>query len=192
MPDRPVSDRPVSRIADDLIPAWTAAGLVPLPKLEVHRQGLLHPAVSVFLVAGAGGEARTLLQRRAAGKYHSPRLWANACCTHPHWQEEPLDCGRRRLAQELGLTGVELVWRERLTYRADVGGGLIEHEEVDVFVAQSAVEPAMTPDPAEVSELRWVRLDALGAELAAAPGAFAPWLHIYLERSAGRIFDRIV
>ncbi|MBB5221089.1 isopentenyl-diphosphate delta-isomerase [Amaricoccus macauensis] len=181
----------MSRISDDLIPAWTPAGLEPMPKLEVHRRGLLHPAVSVFVIAGTGGDLRTLLQRRAAGKYHSGLLWANACCTHPRWDEPPLDCAHRRLSEELGITGLDLVWRERLTYRAEVGGGLIEHEEVDVFVARCEAEPTLDPDPAEVSDLRWVSLDALGAEIAANPAAFAPWLRIYLERSAGRIFGEL-
>jgi len=176
----------------DLIPAWTAEGLKPLPKLEVHRRGLLHPAVSVFVVAGDGAAARTLLQRRAAGKYHSALLWANACCTHPRWGEPPLACARRRLAEELGLAGLDLAWRERLTYRAEVGRGLVEHEEVDVFLARSAAEPRLAPDPAEVAEVRWIGLAALAAEIAAHPAAFAPWLRIYLDRHAGRIFGPLI
>jgi isopentenyl-diphosphate delta-isomerase len=35
-----------------------------------------------------------------------------------------------------------------------------------------------------------VRLDALGAELAARPEAFTPWLRIYLTEHGGRIFGR--
>lgn len=175
-------------IPQDLIPAWTAGGLAPVPKLEVHRRGLLHPAVSVFIVAGTGADARTLLQRRAAGKYHSPLLWANACCTHPRWGEAAADCARRRLGEELGITGLALDWRERLTYRAEVGAGLVEHEEVDVFLARTATEPAVAPDPAEVTELRWACLETLAAEIAADPASHAPWLRIYLERHAGRIF----
>ena len=68
-----------------LIPAWVDGDLVPLDKLDVHRRGLRHPAVSVFLLDGD----RFLIQRRALGKYHTPGLWANACCTHPLWGEAP-------------------------------------------------------------------------------------------------------
>jgi isopentenyl-diphosphate delta-isomerase len=187
-PDRPAGCSPV---ADDLIPAWTADGLRPMPKLEVHRRGLLHPAVSVFVVAGEGPAARTLLQRRAAGKYHSGLLWANACCTHPRWGEPPADCARRRLAEELGLAGLDLAWRERLTYRAEVGNGLVEHEEVDVFLARTAAEPRLAPDPAEVAEVRWLPVAGLATAVAAEPAAFAPWLRIYLDRHAGRIFGSL-
>ena len=52
-----------------------------LDKLSVHRDGLLHRAFSVFLVDVPG--RRLLLQKRAAGKYHSSGLWANTCCSHP-------------------------------------------------------------------------------------------------------------
>ena len=51
---------------------------------------------------------RTLLQRRAESKYHTPGLWANACCTHPHWGEAAADCAVRRLREELGVTGLVL------------------------------------------------------------------------------------
>jgi hypothetical protein len=44
-----------------------------LPKLEAHRRGLLHRAVSVFVFDRDG---RVLLQRRAAGKYHSAGMWS--------------------------------------------------------------------------------------------------------------------
>ena len=93
----------------DLIPAWLDGNLTPVDKLEVHRRGLRHPAVSVFVMDGS----RTLLQRRALGKYHTPGLWANACCTHPHWGEAALDCAARRLYQELGLTGLCLLYTSR-------------------------------------------------------------------------------
>ena len=75
-----------------MIPAWVDGRLQPVEKLEVHRRGLRHPAVSVFVLEGA----RTLLQRRAMEKYHTPGLWANACCTHPRWGERPLLVVQRR------------------------------------------------------------------------------------------------
>lgn len=64
-------------------------------KLEAHRSGALHRAVSVFVFDDAG---RLLLQRRAAGKYHSAGQWANTCCTHPRPGESNLAATQRRLA----------------------------------------------------------------------------------------------
>ncbi|PZQ52635.1 MAG: isopentenyl-diphosphate Delta-isomerase [Rhodovulum sulfidophilum] len=166
------------------IPAWVGDRLVPLDKLEVHRRGLRHPAVSVFLLDGA----RLLIQRRALGKYHTPGLWANTCCTHPGWGEAPADCAARRLGEELGLAGVALAPRGEVEYRAEVGPGMIEHEHVHLFAGRWAPGLAVRPDPAEVMDWRWITLDALGAEIAAAPERFTPWLRIYLARHSAAIF----
>ena len=149
----------------DTIPAWVGGRLVPVDKLEVHTRGLRHPAVSVFLLDGD----RTLIQRRALGKYHTPGLWANACCTHPAWGEEPAACALRRLREELGLRGRDLRWRDRIEYRAEVGDGLVEHEVVELFTAGADDRTQLSPDPAEVMEVRWVGLDALRGEVAEAP-----------------------
>lgn len=166
------------------IPAWIDGALAPVDKLEAHRRGLRHPAVSVFVMDGA----RTLIQRRALGKYHTPGLWANAVCTHPHWGERPEACARRRLAEELGAIDLALTPRDRVEYRAEVGGGLVEHELVDLFLAEAPAGLALRPDPAEVMDLRWITLPALRAEIAARPEAFTPWLRIYLADHADQIF----
>lgn len=165
-----------------LIPAWIDGTLTPVDKLEVHQRGLRHPAISVFVMDGA----RTLLQCRAGSKYHTPGLWTNACCTHPHWGEEPDVCAARRLDEELGITGLPLAHRAQIEYRADVGGGLTEHELVDVYVAHGRPQPI--PNPEEVSDTRWITLDALRAETEAVPERFTPWLRIYLTQHADRIF----
>lgn len=166
------------------IPAWVDGRLAAVDKLEVHRRGLRHPAVSVFVTDGE----RLLLQRRALGKYHTPGLWTNSCCTHPHWGEAAAACAVRRLREELGITGLDPVHRETVEYRADVGGGLVEHEVVDIFLA--AAGPGLRPAPAaaEVMALRWLRLPALAAEIAARPERFTPWLRIYLDNHAAAIF----
>jgi isopentenyl-diphosphate delta-isomerase len=168
----------------DLIPAWVDGSLAPLDKLEVHRRGLPHKAVSVFVTRGS----TVLIQRRALDKYHTPGLWANTCCTHPHWNEPAAACARRRLAEELGVAGLDLVWRDRLEYRADVGEEMIEHEVVDIFAAEAPADLRVAPDPGEVMETAWIDLADLAADVAARPEAFTPWLRIYLERSRDRIF----
>lgn len=168
----------------EAIPAWVDGQLAPVEKLEVHRRGLRHPAVSVFVMAGG----RVLLQRRALQKYHTPGLWANTCCTHPIWGEAPLDCATRRLKQELGIEGLAPEWREQVEYRADVGGGMVEHEVVEVFVAEATEGLTIAPDPAEVMDWRWAELGELAREVAREPARFAPWLGIYLARHGAAIF----
>ncbi len=168
----------------DLIPAWVDGELTPVDKLRAHREGLRHKAVSVFVVQ----DRQILMQRRAMGKYHTPGLWANTCCTHPLWQEDSDTCALRRLEEELGLTGLHPQYRHQLEYRADVGGGLIEHEVVDVYLAHMLEPLGLTPNPAEVMETRWVDYHDLLAEVARHPDRFTPWLKIYLADYADVIF----
>lgn len=165
----------------DMIPAWVNGTLTEVEKLEVHQRGLRHMAVSVFVMRGR----EVLLQRRALVKYHTPGLWANTCCTHPAWGEEPVLCAARRLREELGIFGLALQRAGGIEYRAEVGNGLIEHEVVEVYSAHASAELVIRPDPNEVMETRWITLEALEAEVTAAPHRYTPWLRIYLAEGMG-------
>lgn len=171
----------------DMIPAWVNGTLTPVEKLEVHQRGLRHKAVSVFVMDGD----KVLIQRRALSKYHTPGMWANTCCTHPGWDETPGDCAVRRLDEELGITGVYPAHRDRVEYRADVGNGLIEHEVVDIFLADAAPALRVTPNPEEVAEVRWINLYDLAAEVARRPAIYTPWLRIYLAEHKDKIFGAL-
>lgn len=165
------------------IPAWVDGVLQPVDKLEVHQRGLKHKAVSVFIMRGAD----TLIQRRALSKYHTPGMWANACCTHPHWGESAAACATRRLAEELGVTGLPLTHRTQIEYRANVGGGLVEHEVVELFVGEAHEPLALSLNPEEVAEALWINLDDLFDEATRRPERFTPWLRIYLADHRGQI-----
>ncbi|MGC1259306.1 MAG: isopentenyl-diphosphate Delta-isomerase [Jannaschia helgolandensis] len=170
--------------AQTMIPAWVNGKLTPVEKLAAHRQGLRHKAVSVFVVANG----HLLIQRRAAGKYHTPGLWANTCCTHPQWNEASAACASRRLTEELGITGLTLSPRPAIEYRADVGGGMIEHEVAEIFVARTDQALTIQPNPEEVQATRWAELSSLTSEIEARPDIFTPWLRIYLRDNHARIF----
>lgn len=164
-----------------LIPAVRPDGtLEPIEKMEAHRTGRLHLAVSVFVHDAQG---RLLIQRRAASKYHCPGQWANTACTHPHWGEPPADAAHRRLREELGFEA-PLTERRTVDYRADVGGGLVEHERVTLYTARLGAAPLIRPNPAEVDATRWVDAAALAAMLENGPDALTPWFRIYLARFA--------
>lgn len=172
----------------DLIPAWVDGVLTPVAKLDVHRQGLKHKAVSVFVMDGEN----VLLQRRALGKYHTPGLWANTCCTHPRWGESSGDCAVRRLKEELGITGLYPAYRDQVEYRADVGGGMTEHEVVDIFLAQTGRDLKIRPNKDEVMQVEWVGFYDLVAEITRRPNRFTPWLQIYLQDHRDRIFGTLM
>ncbi|KJZ21169.1 isopentenyl-diphosphate Delta-isomerase [Loktanella sp. S4079] len=170
-----------------MIPAWVYGALSPVEKLEVHQKGLKHKAVSVFVM----NKGRILIQRRALGKYHTPGLWANTCCTHPFWGESDSVCAVRRLEQELGITGLFPTQRDQIEYRAEVGNGLIEHEVVEVFVAEAPDDLAVSPNPDEVMETRWVDYYDLCADVSRHPSNYTPWLKIYLEEHSAAIFGEM-
>lgn len=171
----------------DFVPAWVDGTLSPVEKLEAHQRGLKHKAVSVFVMRGT----EVLIQQRALTKYHTPGLWANTCCTHPLWDESPVDCAVRRLNEELGITGLYPAHRDRIEYRADVGGGLIEHEVVDIFITEATKTLVVAPNPDEVADTKWIDLFDLKAEAQRRPEEFTPWLRIYLQEHSDRIFGSL-
>ena len=99
-------------------------------KLETHRRGALHRAISVIIWDSAG---RLLLQKRAASKYHSGGSWTNACCGHPRPGEDVEAAALRRLEEEMGFT-CPLESLGTIRYRAELDQGMIEHELVHMTV----------------------------------------------------------
>jgi isopentenyl-diphosphate delta-isomerase len=168
---------------ETLIPTWKNGELQPVEKMQAHLQGLRHKAVSVFVMQGS----KTLLQRRALSKYHTPGLWANACCTHPEWGEKGLSCAIRRLNEELGIIGQTPVYKDTVEYSADVGNNMIEHEVVEIFVVRSG-HVLVRPNPDEVMDYRWESLKDLYKKISNKPAQFTPWLKIYLEQHSAKIF----
>jgi isopentenyl-diphosphate delta-isomerase len=142
------------------------------PKLDVHFDGQLHRAISVFAFNAKGEQ---LLQQRALHKYHAPGLWSNTVCSHPIPGESPWDAAHRRLKEELNMTA-ELCEVFVMRYRADVGGGLVEHEYDHVFVARVLSEPA--PNPAEVHAVKWMNKSDVTAALNHSPDTFTPWFRM--------------
>jgi isopentenyl-diphosphate Delta-isomerase len=153
------------------------------PKLQAHRTGDLHRAISVFVFDAVG---RMLLQRRAEGKYHSGGLWSNTCCSHPRPGEPVAAAARRRLREEMGMD-CELEPAFTFVYRADLDGGLTEHELDHVFVGTTDDSPE--PDPDEVSGWRWAEPAEIAREMESDPERFTAWFPIafraLLERRRG-------
>lgn len=148
-------------------------------KMQTHLEGLLHRALSVVLVRQGVEGPELLLSQRAEGKYHSAGLWANSCCSHPRAGEELLDAAYRRVPEELGLQAEGLEEIGAFVYRAEFGNGLTEYEYDHVLVGGCTGD--LQPDAAEVSDTRWVTLDALARELAVDPQGFAAWAYTVLS-----------
>jgi isopentenyl-diphosphate delta-isomerase len=141
-----------------------------MEKMEAHRQGLLHRAISIFIF---NDRNELLLQKRAANKYHSPEKWTNTCCTHPSPGENPLISAQRRLIEEMGIAAT-LTEVFTFLYRTDVGNGLTENEFDHIFFGLSNQNPK--PNPTEVSDWNWVTLKELKEGLIKNPRKYSPWL----------------
>jgi isopentenyl-diphosphate delta-isomerase len=139
-------------------------------KLAAHRKALLHRAFSVFVFDRRG---RLLLQRRAAGKYHSAGLWSNTCCGHPRPGEPTGRAAMRRLKEEMGFQ-CPLEQAFSFVYRAQLTNDLTEHELDHVFIGQFDGVPR--PDPAEVQEWRATPVADLLDDLERNPGQYSVWL----------------
>ena len=146
-------------------------------KLEAHRRGELHRAFSIFLFNASG---ETLIQKRAASKYHTPGVWTNACDGHPRPGETIVAAAERRLLEELGIS---CPLREvfSFTYHAELDRDLIEHEYDHVLVGR--FEGGPLPNPAEYDDWQWNDRGTLDKHIHAHPAAYAPWFTIPLERA---------
>jgi isopentenyl-diphosphate Delta-isomerase len=147
-----------------------------MEKFEAHQRGLLHRAFSVFLFNERG---ETLLQQRAAGKYHSPLLWTNSCCSHQREGESNLEAATRRLYEELGIDPSqvsELKDSFNFIYRAEFENGLTEHELDHVILGR--FDGSVTLNIEEVEAVRWISMPDLTREMDAHPEQFTAWFQI--------------
>lgn len=144
-------------------------------KLAAHENGgRLHRAFSVLVFDSNG---QTLVQRRSEGKYHAGGQWTNTCCSHPRPGEDVMAAAHRRLREEFGF---DCPLREAFSfvYEAPVGRGLTEREFDHVLIGLFEGEPR--PDPDEISDFRWMKLEDLFSTVRLDSTDFTPWFKMIL------------
>jgi isopentenyl-diphosphate delta-isomerase len=147
-----------------------------MEKMQVHREGILHRAFSVFVFDNKG---RMLLQQRAAHKYHGAYLWTNACCSHPYPGEPVHESAKRRLQEELGFdTELEKIFS--FIYEAKVENELTEHEYDHVFAGEYSGE--IKSNPEEVADHYYDEMHKIRTSLEAHPEKFTAWFRIAFPR----------
>jgi isopentenyl-diphosphate Delta-isomerase len=147
-----------------------------MEKMEAHRKGLLHRAFSVFVL---DGNNRLLLQRRALGKYHSPGLWTNTCCSHPRIGESVLQAAHRRLTEEMGFDcPLDQVFS--FIYNAKFDNGLTEHELDHVLIGFSDEKPLINSD--EVHEYKWMAFSEIADDIRANQENYTVWFRIAFKK----------
>ena len=146
-----------------------------MEKMQAHREAKLHRAFSVFLW---NENNELLLQQRQLDKYHCGGLWANTCCSHPREGEKLVDAVNRRLEEEMGIV-CDTSWIYSFIYKADLGGGLFEHEFDHVFFGAFSGQPKL--NVTEVADWKYIGLDELKKDIAAQPNQYTPWFKIILN-----------
>lgn len=147
-----------------------------MDKMDAHREGLLHRALSVFIL---NEHNELLLQKRAATKYHSGGLWSNTCCSHPYPGESTQAAAHRRLQEELGFD-CKLKEAFTFSYTSDMGNGLIENEYDHIYTGQYKGEINMNKD--EVQDYKYISFDELNTWMKNEPTAFTAWFHLVMPK----------
>ena len=146
-----------------------------MPKMEAHEKALLHRAFSVFVF---NEQNELMIQQRAFGKYHSPGLWTNTCCSHQREGESNIEAGKRRLQEEMGFS-TELNDTISFIYKAPFYNGLTEHEFDHILVGYFNGEPDLNPE--EVHAWKWMSLEELKADMEKQPQLYTEWFKIIFE-----------
>ncbi len=147
-----------------------------MPKMEAHEKAQLHRAFSVFVMNDQG---ETMLQQRAAHKYHSPLLWTNTCCSHQRVGENNVEAGKRRLQEEMGFV-TELKELFSFIYKAPFDNGLTEHELDHVMIGTYNVSPKINRE--EVADWKWMQPKDIQKDIVQNPGHYTVWFKIIFEK----------
>lgn len=136
---------------------------------RVHEEALLHRAVHVLLVDGEGS---LLVQRRSEQKRSYPGRWTSSASGHVPSGEPPVEAARREVREELGLEApaLEPIGKVRVE-ELDVG----EREVTYVFAGRfpDGKKGALSPDPREVTEVRWVPIEQVVGSVRKDPDRWA-------------------
>jgi isopentenyl-diphosphate delta-isomerase len=144
-------------------------------KIEAHLRGDLHLAFSLMIIRKQGAGVEYLLQRRANHKYHSGGLWANTCCSHPLPHEDINDAAKRRVKEELGISGpLSLSTIGQICYKHLLDNNMIEHE-FDNIVITEVDDIKWQQNPDEVMDVRWWKEQEIVRHLRTKPTVFAAW-----------------
>lgn len=133
----------------------------------VHQQGLQHRGVHVFLFNEQG---EMLIQKRSADRANSPSLLDCSVSEHVKAGEGYLEAAMRGLKEEMGVEGIEI--RPLGKIQMEYG-----HNDNEIsFVYEGKVKPeAVTFDPVEISEVRFMSLDEIREGITREPALYCSW-----------------
>ena len=155
------------------------------PRRAVHADGDWHRSAHVWIVDVSRQEI--LAQRRSAGKDTFPNMWDISAAGHVGAStRDSRECATQELAEELGVAlarrGAELEFQFTCPAEQRALGGCNCYEDV-YFLKWDAEVHGRTfrVGPAEVSDVRWMRVDALRDALERGDPEFVPRVRAYID-----------
>jgi len=133
----------------------------------VHRQGLLHRGVHIFLVNPDG---RLLVQKRSRQRDNYPLAFDCSVSEHVKASEDYLQAAMRGLQEELGLQYADL--HPLVKFKMSYG---VNDEEISLLY-ESTVDPALVQfDPEEVDDVAYYSVDELASMIRNGETVFCSW-----------------
>jgi len=133
----------------------------------VHRQGLLHRGVHIFLLTT---DDRLLVQKRSQQRDNFPLALDCSVSEHVKAGEDYLQAAMRGLREELGLQQGEL--HPLVKFKMSYG---VNDEEISLLY-ESKVDPALVQfDPKEVDDVAYYSLDELTTMTRNGETVFCSW-----------------
>ena len=119
--------------------------------IHAHKGiGQRHRAISLFLFNKNG---ELLLQQRSHKKLIGAGQWANTCCGHVLPKETSLNCAKRKLKQELGISDILLTPLYKFEYHIKCDKNYSEWEIDQVFIGK--YDGPIKPNTKEVQSYQW-------------------------------------
>lgn len=127
---------------------------------EAYQKGLKHRVVIIF-VEDEGG--RILLQKRSPNVAVYANCWDVSAAGHVDEGEDYLTAAKRELAEELGLSQVELEPLESMYAETYFEDGRQAKRFRNIFRTRIDSKTKLTPSPEEISEIRWASVEEIHA-----------------------------
>jgi len=139
-------------------------------RADVHKQGLLHRAVHMFVFNSAG---ELLIHLRSAGKDEFPGVWTSSACGHVDAGESYDAAASRELREELGLD----TSLERLAKFP--AGRETANEHTVLYRTSSDQVPEF--DRKEIEQIAWQAPLEVLAAIRETPDRYSPVFRMMLE-----------
>lgn len=151
------------------------------PRSQVHREGLLHRAVHVFVFNSRG---ELFLQKRSMRKDCFPGTWDSSSSGHLDCGESYDACAVRELEEEIGL---RVSTPPEKLFKVDA---CPQTGQEFVWVYECRSEGPFRLHPDEISEGGWFSPGQIDRWIESAPAEFAPafvliWGHYKSHRGSG-------